>query len=295
MDDLEQTIELAKRGQFSRARLYAELEKRSRDLIAPGVSAAQAFVKFAFGEGRALYDVYRATEGRDFNPVPVTTLEKRGVTDDWTSLIKAMRRAYGGTESQAIDACLKTEAGRFAFAKVKRAQQIASGQFTKADMQCLDGIAADHDEALAKRDLPTDYEVECDHVRQMYPHMKESDVHDHARARNPEAWAQHKLGKMGGGNLPQPRHQVQQAGDEHPQAARSGRKQPSRAPQWESDHSGSPATTPEHEPERMDNKPAVKVLNDLQRHTGLERERLIPILKRIPIGKRLLDMAVAEL
>jgi hypothetical protein len=172
------------------------------------------------------------------------------------------------------------------------------GKFSRAQLYG-ELVAAEHDQSMAKRDqhgLKTDYEKECDDVRRMYPHMKESAVHDHVQSRSPELWEEHKrVNKLGGGgDLPQPRHQVQQAGDEHPQAARSGRKQPSRAPQWESDHSGSPPTTPEPEVEHMSEKPAIKIIADMHRHTGLEPERLVTILKSLPIGRRLLGVAAQE-
>jgi hypothetical protein len=298
--ELEQVIAKAQQGQLSKSRVYAELEARSRVLISPTVSRHQAFAKFCFSEeGRPLYDVYRSLEGRDTEPPPVAAVEKKVVNDDWANLVRAMRKAYGYTEHEAINACLATEGGRYAFAKVKRAQQVATGQFTKADMAMLDNVSADHDQAMAKRDqhdLKSEYEKECDNVRRMYPHLKESNVHDLARQRNPESWEEHKkLNKMGGGKLPQAHHQVEQAGDEDVEEPTSGRKQPDRSPQWRGGHSGSTPTTPAREPEHPSDKPAIKLIDDLQRHTGLERERLIPILKRIPIGKRLLDMALAEL
>jgi len=57
------------------------------------------------------------------------------------------------------------------------------------------------------------------------PDMKEGDVHATARAKNPEAWQEHKLGKLGQKRptLPQWRHQREQAGDEHPAADTSMR------------------------------------------------------------------------
>jgi hypothetical protein len=296
--NIQQVVAKAQSGGFTRAQLYGELDRRSRDLIAPGVSKEQAFAKFCFSEeGRPLYDVYKATEGRDFEPV--AAVQKRVAVDDWSSLVRAMRKAHGLTEHEAINRCLQTEGGRFAFAKVKRAQQVATGQFTKADMECSDGVSADHDQAMAKRDqygVKSEYEAECDAIRRMYPNMKMSDVHDHARARNPEAWEEHKkLNKMGGGKLPQSRQQREQPGDEDVQEPRSGRTQPDRSPQWRGRHSGSTPTTPAREPEHPSDRPAIKLIDDLQRHTGLERERLIPILKRMPVGRRLLNMAVAEL
>jgi len=311
MINVDHTLALAKRGELSRSQLYARMQSIAEARRGPDESTAQAFVRFiGTDEGREMFAIQKALPGHDIEPSAVVTKSDIGASE-WSDLVRAMRKAYGYTESQAIDACLSTEAGKYAFAKTKRAQQIAANVgFTKADMECLDACVGDgnvwvemHKGAPLAGDVhvPTTYEALLDDAQRKFPGMSESKAHDFVRSKNPEAWEEHKkLNKLGGGRrLPEACGQREQAGDEHPRAARSGRKQPSRAPQWESDHSGSPATTPEHEPERMDDKPAVKALNgvldNLQTHTGLERERLIPILKRIPVGKRLVDMAVAEL
>ena len=93
----------------------------------------------------------------------------------------------------------------------------------------------------------------------MYPNLKESKVHDYARARNPQAWQAEKLRKLGDGTLPQSRHQREQAGDEDVEEARSGRSQPDRSPQWRSRHSHS-APLPEPTPEHPDDAPRLKAL-----------------------------------
>jgi len=73
---------------------------------------------------------------------------------------------------------------------------------------------------------------------------------------------------------------------------------PSRTPQWKSPHSSSP-TTAEHTPERMDDSPTVKLwcglVDHIQKRTGMKRERVVSILKQMPVAKRVLDLAVAEL
>jgi hypothetical protein len=264
------------------------------------VSPHQAFCKFVIGEGRELYQLYTQAEGKDFAPAPVATKVEKKV-DGWDDLVRALMRVNSCTYSKAVDLALSSEAGRYAFSKRLHSDRVATGAFSVADIQTLDEAEVERDSVMVKREargLKSDYEAGCDAVRRMYPGLSDSKIHDYARARNPQAWQDEKLRKLGAGHLPQARRQVHQPGDESPEQARSGRKQPRRTAQWESDHSGSAATTPEHEPERMDDKPAVKarnIIDNLQRHTGLERERLIPILKRMPIGRRLLDMAVAEL
>jgi len=314
MDDLEQTIELAKRGKFSRARLYAELKKRSRDLIAPGVSKEQAFARFAFGAGKPLYDVYRATEGRDFDPAPVAAVEKKVVDDDWDNLVRLMMKVENCSYSRAVDLCTASEGGMYALNKRLRSDRIASGQFTVGDLACLDAATAEQDawrnfhkrqpagDVHAPGSLGHEYEHELDRLRSLYPGQKESKLHDLVRSRRPDLWENYKMRKLGGGSLPRPRHQVEQAGDEDPRAATSGRTQPSRKPQWHSDHSTS-EMSPEPEVEHMDEKPTIKgavrawsgTVDHLRERTGLGRERVVSILKRLPIGRRLLDMAVAEL
>jgi hypothetical protein len=300
MYDLEQTIELAKRGRFNRAELYAQLEKHSHDRCGPGVSPHQAFTKFVLGQGRELFELYRQAEGKDFAPAPVATKVEKQV-DSWDDLVRALMRVNSCTYSKAVDLALSSEAGRWAFNKRLRSDRIGTGGFSVADMQALDQAEAERDSELAKREpqgLKSDYEAECDAVRRMYPGLSESKVHDYARARNPQAWQDEKLRKLGRGTLPQLRGQRQQAGDEHPRAATSGRTEPSRAPQWQQTH-GSRPVTPERAPERMDDTPAVKawagLVEDIQKRTGMKREHVVSILKQIPVAKRVLDMAGAQL
>ena len=73
---------------------------------------------------------------------------------------------------------------------------------------------------------------------------------------------------------------------------------PSHVPQWKSPYSGSPPTPPEHTPERVDDSPALKawsgLVDHLQETTGRPRERVVKVLKSIPTGKRVLDMAAAD-
>jgi hypothetical protein len=298
MVDLERTLSFAKAGKYSRSELYSNLMALAEQRREPGQSSAQAFSRFiSTPEGRELYQLQKSLPGRDIEPDSVVTKSDTGASE-WSDLVRAMRKAYGYTEHQAINACLSTEAGRFCFSKVKRQQQIAADVgFTKADMTMLDQIAADHDSELAKREpkgLPSDYEVECNRVRQQYPNMKESDVHDHVRARNPEAWEEHKkLSKLGGRKLPQPQHQVEQAGDEDIEAPTSGRRQPKRPAQWRFDHAHS-ELPPEPEPEHPSERPAVKIIVDASRHSGLSPERVVEIFKSLPIGRRLLGLAARE-
>jgi hypothetical protein len=215
MDTIERTLQLAKANKLTRSELYAKICLLAEAQRQPGKSEAQAFSKFInTPEGSKLYQLYKSLPGRDTEPsAPVN---KSGGDDDWDRLIALTSKAAGCSYSQAIAGALATEADRDAFAKRKRSDQIATGQFTVADMQYLDGAAAEQEQnrELHKRDLKSDYEAKFDEAKQMYPHLSDSKIHDFVRARHPEAWEDHKLGKLGGRRLPQ--GHVPQPGDEHP-------------------------------------------------------------------------------
>jgi hypothetical protein len=316
--DLEQTIDLAKRGKFSRAQLYGELEKRSRDLISPKVSKEQAFARFCFGEGKPLYDVYRVTEGKDFEPAPVTaTVEKKAV-DDWDGLVRAMQKVENCSYSRAVDLCMASEGGMYALNKRLRSDRISTGQFTVGDLACLDAATAEQD---AWRDFhkrqPTasdvhapgssghEYEHELARLRRLYPTEKESKLHDFIRTRQPDLWKDY-VRKLGGGRrLPQRTPgEYTQAGDESVEAPTSGPAKPPRSPQWRSEHASNTPTTPDRESglEPKDETPTVKgavrawngLVDDVASRFGWGRERTVAVLKRIPAGRRLLDMAVDQ-
>src|SRR5262249_3577106 len=158
--------------------------------------------------------------------------------------------------------------------------QIATGQFTVVDMACLDRAAGEqeghHEFHKSASPYKTEYEAACDAVRREYPDLKEGEIHDVARARNPGAWAEHKDGtarKLGGnkGTLPQSRGQHERSGEAPPEptTGRTGRT----PPQWHSEHSGSPPTTAARAPERLPDAPTVKMLDFIQERTGWTRDR----------------------
>jgi hypothetical protein len=265
MNDVLRTLDLAKRGKFTRAELFHRMHALAQDQHrGPGVSEAQAFCKFVQSdEGREMLQIQMSMDGRDIEPSrPTTSVAK--VVDDWDVMVAATRKVTGCSMGKAIDAALATEAGRYAFAKRKRADMVSTGQYSQADLQCLDGIAVEHDRELQKREhvSQTEYQTEFDKLKAKYPGMTDSDIHTHLIAHSPALWEAHKeqLGKLGhkGQKLPQAHHQIEQAGDEDPKPARSGRKKPSQAPDWESDHSGSEPTTPERRVPEEDEEPTVK-------------------------------------
>jgi hypothetical protein len=155
-------------------------------------------------------------------------------------------------------------------------------------MECLDRAAGVQQDNLefhkAASPYKSEYEAECDAIQQMYPDMKRSDVHNMARAKNPEAWQSHKDGKaqkMGGkkGTLPQSRDQRERSGEEPPKptTGREGRT----SPEWRSDHSGSPPLPPWHEPEKPSNDPVIKYLRE--QLTGWSEDRCTKLFKRFPV------------
>jgi hypothetical protein len=201
MSDIERTLDLAKRGKFSRSELYWRMQALPDQQREPSQSQAQAFAKFVTGAGRELMQVHLSLSAAgsggmvgDYSALPTSVpFAKSVVEDDWDRLIRATRKAAGCSENEAIDAALSSEAGRYAFAKRKRADQIATGQFTIADMAALDGAAAEQEQhrELYKRDQKSEYEAKFDEAKQQYPHLSDSKIHDFVRARHPEAWEDH--------------------------------------------------------------------------------------------------------
>jgi hypothetical protein len=305
MSDIERTLDLAKRGQFSRSELYWRMQALADQQREPGQSQAQAFAKFVSGEGRELMQIHCSLSNAgsggvvsDYTaPQALVSVAKSIPEDDWTRLVRLTKKTANCSDNEAINAALSTEAGRYAFAKRKRNDQIATGQFTIADMAALDGAAAEqeHNRDFHKRDDKSEYEEKFDETKRQYPHLSDSKVHDYVRARHPEAWEDHKLGKLGGKGRQLPRGHVPQPGEEHPTAATSGRTEPSHAPQWTSDHSGNrPGTTPERTPERPSDTPAIKILDDLARNSGLSRADIAKYLCSVPAGRQLVLRAAFE-
>jgi hypothetical protein len=306
MSDIDRTLDLAKNNRLSRAELYWRMEALAAQQREPGQSQAQAFAKFVSGEGRELMMVHQSLSAAGSGGIvgdytsafqPSASVAKSVVEDDWDRLVKATQKAANCSTSEAIDAALSNEAGRYAFAKRLRSDRIATGEFSQADLEALDGAAAEQQQhrEFHKRDLKSEYETECDAVRRMHPDLKESDVHDFARQRNPAAWEDFKMNKLGGKGRQLPRGHVPQPGDEHPTAATSGRTEPSHAPQWTSEHSGNrPGTTPARTPERPSDSPAIKILDDLARNSGLPRTEIAKYLCTVPTGRRLVMLAALE-
>jgi hypothetical protein len=287
MSEVTHVLELAKRGdRFTRSELFHRMyDLAQRHYLAPGMSPQQAFAKFVMtDEGRELMAIQRGMDGRDIEPEkPVA---KSGGEDDWDRLVRLTKNAAGCTYSQAVDAALSTEAGKFCFAKRKRADRVATGEFSHADMQCLDSIAGERELALEmrKRGSRSAYEDMFDEIKRAHPHLTDSQVHDFARQTDPKAWADHKAQKMGGGTLPQ--HRPYETSGEEPPKPTTGREGRT-SPEWRSEHSGSPPTTPEHVPEKWSDNPTIK---HMAQYTGWSEDRCVQRYKRYPADvQRALD------
>ena len=106
MIDVDRTLALAKRGQFSRSQLYAQMQSLAEQQRQPGETTAQSFARFFCGtdEGRELFQIHKSMPGRDIEPGAIVAKSGTGSGDQWDDLIRALRKAYGYTEAQAINA-----------------------------------------------------------------------------------------------------------------------------------------------------------------------------------------------
>jgi hypothetical protein len=272
--DVVQITKSAQAGRLSRAETYQKMMAHAEAQRGPGESAAQSFARFVkTPEGYQLFQVQKQMPGRDIEPGILLNKSDAGSADQWDGLIQATMKALRCSESAAITAALSTEGGQYAFSKRKRADQIATGGFTVADMQALDAAAAEqarHGTFAKRENAPDkdDYDVEFDHVRQTYPHLSQSQAHDMARTRNPEAWEAHKkLNKLGMhvGTLPQHTSQYQTSGEAppNPMSGRDGKAPPQR----QQTH-GSGPTTPARKPPRADDTPTIKRLLEERQHAA---------------------------
>jgi hypothetical protein len=294
--DLDQTLNLAKRGKFSRAEIYSGLCAMAEERREPGQSQHQSFAKFVSGEGRELFQVCQSLPGRDVDTAWSLPVAK-SAPNDWEGLVNNLMRLEKCSRGKAIDAALSSEAGRYLFKMQKRAEQVATGQYSHADMAALDGADAqvETNADIHKRSSQHAFEAMVDDAMHKF-RLTRSAAMDHVRSTEDglEAWESFK--KLNGARLPQ--GHVPQSGDEHPTAATSGRTPPVRSPQWQSDHSGSTPTTPARTPERPSETPAVKrwlsMVKRLQFDCGLTHERATEIAKLTTEGREVYQRILAE-
>jgi hypothetical protein len=283
-----QTMRFAKKGVLSKSELYNRMLEAAKVFQTVGVSEAQAFTKFiATDEGAELFRIHGSLPGPDYKPAWQAPINKNaGDNSLWDRLVRATAKSQGITYSKAVDACLSTPEGRAVFDEQRRHELIHKSGFTVADMECFTQAQA----LVEKRrgdpvnPLPSEYEVACNNIRQNYPHLTESEVHDEARKANPDAWEQHKTMKLGGGK-PLPRGHVKPE-PAYPTEPTSQRTPTPRPPQWQSDHSGNrPGNTPQRSPHRPDGSPQVKRSGPAIRgwwdsHTPAAQDDLVRIVSK---------------
>src|SRR5262249_19839431 len=158
-------------------------------------------------EGRELDQVMVSLPGRD-TEAPSAPVAKSSPSGDWHSLVAACTRMHkrlhpydsdAKANAAAVNAALSTPEGMYLFKQRKRAEQIATDQYTVADMQALDGAEERHGDML-KRSIPyqSEFQAMVDGVRQANPHLTESQAQDHVRSSRDgmKAWLRFK-GKPG--------------------------------------------------------------------------------------------------
>jgi hypothetical protein len=281
--DIDRTISLAKSGLYSRSQVYGAMEMIANERRRPGESLAQSFSRFVMtDEGGEMLRIQRSMEGRDIEPSAFIT--KAAPASEWDNLVAKIRQSAKCSESTAVNAAMETEAGRFAFSMKKRQDRIATGQFTVADMQCLDGAARASEtqwQDISKRTSYHPYEMAVEHARQAYG-LSESKAHDHVRAKDPDLWERYKkLNKLGAnvGTLPQP-HPNQESDADNPPTPTSGRE--GRAPaQWTGGNTTITPTTPEHEKEHPSETPTVKQEHEYFKHGYISKGDLAAFTREV--------------
>src|SRR6516225_7190508 len=105
MDTLDRTLDLAKRGKFTRPELYSHMcALADAQFVGPGRSSAQNFTKFlATPNGSQLYQIQKAMPGKDLDEqnVLAVPVAKGGGQDDWARMIALTRKSTGCTEHEA--------------------------------------------------------------------------------------------------------------------------------------------------------------------------------------------------
>ena len=179
--------------------------------------------------------------------------------------MKAVAKSQRLNYSAAVDVILSTPEGRDVFDAQRRMEKVNSKVgFSEVHMEMEDNLANIQKGRRGGDNpggLPTDYEIAVRNIQMQYPHLTQSQVHDEARKANPDAWAQHKAVKLGGGK-PLPRQAVgEQYQENDADVPTTSQRSPTpRPPMWQSDHSGNrPPNTPDRTPAyRPDGSPQVK-------------------------------------
>jgi hypothetical protein len=308
---LERTLELAKRGALSRSEIYAKVCTIAEERREPGTSEHQAFAKFISGEGRELYQVMSSLPGRDIEAAwqPPAPIAKSAGSGEWHDLVAFLKLAHkrshphdsdAKANAAAVNAAMSTPEGVFLFKQQRRAEQVASGVFSAADLAMLDAAEAELQQHvdLHKRAGKSEFERMVDDVKRAKPHLTDTAAGDFVRSKpdGMAAWQLHK-GKPGQNGV-KPGHSADDGSRVPFVPETSGRTDPPRTPQWQSDHSGSTPTTPARTPERFSETPAIKqwlsMVKRLQFDCGFTHERASEILKLTADGRKVYEQILAE-
>jgi hypothetical protein len=99
--DIDRTVYLAKSGKLSRGDVYAALVEGAQQRREPGQSVAQAFAKFAAGEGFELMALHSqlgaAGSGdvvRDYAPSPSAPITKSVGEGEWHDVVAFHKRVH---------------------------------------------------------------------------------------------------------------------------------------------------------------------------------------------------------
>jgi hypothetical protein len=261
---------------------YETLQKFANEQRRSGESEAQAFARYCrTPEGAKLlrkHQQERLADSYSYLPAAETArVEKSALAQsDWNALVAGIQGMAKCSLSKAIDAALGTEAGREAFKVHKRAEMMASRQYTQADMITHDSVEAvrQYNYDMRKANTKPLFMQMVDDVRSRNPSMSMTAAMDHVRSIKPEgeeAWQKFKT--LGLANDPQ-------------DGALSGRPDPSRAPMWEGEQTSSHLTQPRKFPVADDTptfKSATEQWSDLvgefRKSTGWDWARTVNALK----------------
>jgi hypothetical protein len=313
--NLDHTLYLAKRGKLSRSDVYAAILKGAEERREPGQSIAQAFAKFATGEGAELMQLHSqlgaAGSGdvvHDYAPPPSAPIAKSAGSGEWHDMVAFYKRVHkrehpndsdAKAGAAAVNATMSTEEGQRLFAQQKRIEQVATGQYTVADMALLDGIGAEQQAEVNKRanQYKSEFEHMVDDVRRERPHLTEMQAQDHVRSTEDgmAAWLRHK-GKPGQN---WPGHSADDGSRTPYVSTTSGRTDPPRISQWDSPHSGSRYTPPSGVPWDASNAPAVKQFGIMTRNvmkaTRLPFGSAVGVVRASPEGEHVYQKMLAEM
>jgi hypothetical protein len=209
---------------------YHSLMKLAAELRQPDESVAQSFAKVSRTAGQKLFAEHQRQQlGSALSHVPAAVEKSAPPATVWSGLVSAVMRIEKCSYSKAVDLCLKTEEGRFAF-KACNAAELAKN-YGPADLAYYNAEVskANNSIDLAKAAKPAAFMELVSQTRSKYPNMSMSDAMEHTRVQFPKIWEDWK--KLGVPGNPS-------------DGKLSGKPSPSRAPLWEGEQTSSHLTPP---------------------------------------------------